>query len=47
MKVTKDEIQNIQNLITIDIFQMIDTFGKALTSKEKEVDDLKKKVHIN
>jgi len=26
---------------------MIDTFGKALTSKEKEVDDLKKKVHIN
>lgn len=47
MKVTKDEIQNIQNLITVDIFQMIDTFGKALTAKEKEVDDLKKKVHIN
>lgn len=42
IRIVKDEIQNIQNLITVDIFQMIDTFSKALTEKEGEVADLRK-----
>ena len=42
VRIIKDEIQNIQSLITEDVFQMIDTFSKALTEKENEVEDLKK-----
>ena len=33
--------------MNIDIFQIVDNFGQALAFKEKEIDDLQKKVQMN
>ena len=42
LKIIKDDLQNVQNLITEDVFQMIDNLSQALTEKEGEVMDIKK-----
>ena len=42
LKIIKDDLQNVQNLITEDVFQMIDNLSQALTEKESEVMEIKK-----
>lgn len=44
LKALKDDMQNVQNLITEDVFQMIDNLSQALTEKDGEVNELKEKL---
>ena len=41
LKMLKDEMASVQNLITEDVFQMIDNLSQALSEKEGEVGELK------
>lgn len=37
----------MQNLITSDVFQMIDNLSQALTEKESEVEGVKRRLHAD
>ena len=43
----KTDLSSMQNLITTDVFQMIDNLSQALTEKESEVEGVKRRLHTD